>query len=248
MTSGHRVGSRWIHYLLADITGQSVSPEKGLIWLTNSARRGQTQKEILGNKLVKFHGVLPQRILSTFPKADIKVIAIVRNPRDRAVSHAFHNRYHDKTIFRQRSLPSDFDAVKYTVYKDRLFRREAKQQFQIMIPELSTRNYSGGKKDFVWTCYEWLKEDTEREIKKLFELAKIPLRDSLIKAAIKNNSFKVKSQRKEGEENRKDLWRRKGVNGDWVNWFDEKMVKDTQEENDRYYELLSVSNGDNNEN
>ena len=244
LTSGHRVGSRWLHYLLSQLTGQAIHPELGTKWFSTPQKRNKVASLIRQGKLVKFHGVYPSRIYKNFGGQNFKVLVVVRNPRDRAVSYAFHNRYHDRTTFRQKILGSDQEAVEYTVYRDNLFRSEAKQQIKIMVPELSTRSYSGKDSDYIWTCYEWLKEDIYSEIKTILNSAHLDISDNSIKRAIADNSFKAKAGRSEGQESRKDLWRRKGIVGDWKNWYTEKMIEDTQEEFDNYFKVLSLCSKD----
>ena len=246
ITSGHRVGSRWIHYLLAELLSQQVNPEMGEYWLENQERRDRVLKAFNSNKLLKFHAVTPTRLEKMFAPRQAKVLFVVRNPRDRVVSFAFHNRYHDRTVFPQKGLATDKEAVEYTLYEDTLFRREEEHQFKYMNPELSTRNYKGSDTDYIWTSYEWLKKDTVGEIEKILKYSKINLQSNKIIQAVNNNSFSRKANRPAGSEQRNDLWRRKGVIGDWRNWFTEKMIEDTQSDFDRYFEILKES--DSNEN
>ena len=209
ITSGHRVGSRWIHYLLAELLSQQVNPEMGEYWLENQERRDRVLKAFNSNKLLKFHAVTPTRLEKMFAPRQAKVLFVVRNPRDRVVSFAFHNRYHDRTVFPQKGLATDKEAVEYTLY-------------------------------------EWLKKDTVGEIEKILKYSKINLQSNKIIQAVNNNSFSRKANRPAGSEQRNDLWRRKGVIGDWRNWFTEKMIEDTQSDFDRYFEILKES--DSNEN
>jgi len=54
-----------------------------------------------------------------------------------------------------------------------------------------------------------------------------------------NTLLKIKSGREEGEEKRDDLWRRKGIVGDWKNWLDEKGVEKLKSATDTYYSKLA---------
>ena len=110
--SGHRVGSRWIHYLLADLFEKEVSPE---IDGTKLKSRGDEIREFLdSNKIPKFHRTTPDAVFKKVLPVDYKVIGIVRNPRDRAVSYAFHHRYHNKNYrYKQRGFETDLEAVEY---------------------------------------------------------------------------------------------------------------------------------------
>lgn len=234
ITSPHRVGSRWVHYLLADLYRKNVTPE------IDGSRIKKDRNYILKlfkeNKIVKFHGATQNKILKDLFPQNYKIIGIVRNPRDRAVSYAFHNRYHQKNKnFRQKRFKTDKEAVRYTVLEDRSFMREEKQQAAMMVPGYSTKGKIYTDMPYIWTCYEWLRDDPFTEFSTLVDFLEESIKQNL-GYTIQQHSFKAKSGRKPGSEDRKDLWRRKGVVGDWENWFDDEMIEKSQELYDKYYE------------
>jgi len=59
----------------------------------------------------------------------------------------------------------------------------------------------------------------------------------------KSHSFESKASRKQGNEKRGDLWRRKGVAGDWKNWFDDEMIEEIKSTQEKYQELLLREHG-----
>lgn len=242
ITSEHRVGSRWMHYLLADLYGKKTSPELDKNKIPSNI--DEIQQRLKDNKIVKFHHAIPEDILGIVP-GDYKVIGMVRNPRDRAVSFAFHNKYHKSDYpFKQKEFKDDFDAVKWTVLHDKSYLENTKRQFLLMVRGLSTKKFKDwdieyGNSRYIWTTYEWMKEDTFREISIISKFLGEEVSDLDLLNTIKRNSFKIKARgRSPGEEVRGNLWRRKGVVGDFINWFDEEMMYVTEEDNATYEEKV----------
>lgn len=242
ITSEHRVGSRWMHYLLADIYSMSPSPEMDAKKIPSNL--DEIEKRFKERRIVKFHHALPEDIFGVIP-GDYKVIGMVRNPRDRAVSFAFHNRYHKNDYpFPQRDFTTDFEAVQYTVFQDEAYKENTKRQFLLMVPELSTRKFKdwdieNGESRYIWTAYEWMKEDTLEEIRTIVKFIGEDVDDTHVVNTVRKHSFKAKSGRSPGNEDRKNIWRRKGVVGDYLNWFDEGMMYITEEDYATYQEKLS---------
>lgn len=246
ITSEHRVGSRWLHYLLADLYGMDVSPEMDAKKIYYVKNREEVRKRFDENKIVKFHHALPDKIIKYIEPLDYKIIGVVRNPRDRAVSFAFHNRYHKSNYpFKAKEFDTDFEAVKYTVKDDDAFKKNSKRQFELMEKGFSTRNWTSIGDDnpfdnYIWTTYEWMKEDTLREISKIVEFLGPALPEKHIQRVVNRNSFKAKTGGREaGTEMRTSLWRRKGVVGDYLNWFDEEMMYLTENEYEKYWEIVN---------
>jgi hypothetical protein len=173
----------------------------------------------------------------------------VRNPRDRAVSFAFHNRYHKSNYpFKQKEFTGDtgdFDAVKYTVLKDEAFKKNTKNQLKLMEKGFSTKNWvpigdNNPFDNYIWTTYEWMLENTLKEVNKIVEFLGPALTAKHIERVVRRNSFKSKSGgRERGNELRTSLWRRKGVFGDYLNWFDEEMMYMTEESDKKYWEIVN---------
>ena len=232
ITSEQRVGSRWMHYLFADILRKEPSPEidgsrfyKGEL----DAILALTISYLEEGRIPKFHGIgaiALDRFLKSHGVRDFGILGVVRNPYDRAVSLAFHNRYHkNNTTFKQKSFDTDEEAVIWTAIEDAGFRKShTRQVADLMLPFFSTYSnyYHQGDFNYVWTTYEWLKENPSGEIqtilRTLFKGQTIP-RTQLIDQFVNAHDFKQKSGREAGQEKRDDLWRRKGMVGDHVNWF-----------------------------
>lgn len=238
IVSEMRVGSRWIHYLLADELSMYPAPELGKLDKEKAIRLLEFLRE---NRIPKIHNEYPDNILQVLDDNnifDVGIIGIVRNPRDRIVSLCFHNRYHGGDYpFMQKLAGNDQEAIKKSIYEDQGIIESHSRQLELMATFHSTRTfdpYSNSR--YIWTSYEWLKADPSREIAIIFEFLHRIAYD--IPKLVERHSFESRSGRHEGEEKRDDLWRRKGINNDWENWFDEKDIQHTQDIQDAYYRKL----------
>jgi len=230
LTSEMRVGSRWIHYLLQDITGYKVSPEIDVSKLAASEKtvRGYFHQQ----RIPKYHHATQFQILRHVKPHDYKIIGIVRNPLDRITSLTFHQRYKPpgKGLSSIKEAENDIDAVKVAFYHND-YRNDDERQFILMTPRCSTvayRNEFSNSLDwkYIWTTYEWLQRDTEMEIRTILDFLGFEIDDVVIKNNIRKHSFRNKSGREPGQEKRVDEWRRKGVNDDWKNFFTKEMYED----------------------
>lgn len=239
ITSEHRCGSRWMHYMLADILNKNVSPEIDETKIIEKIK--QIQRFFAENRIVKFHHASSEQIIRKL-SGNYKIIGLVRNPRDRYVSLAFHNRYHPKKeVFKQHEFATDQEAVKYTVMEDEFAKQWTDHMFSYMLYRRSTMSKTFlDHYPYVWTSYEWMKEDTLGEMRTICTWLDPEIPDSLVKKCVKLHSFKSKSGREAGQEKRNDIWRRKGIVKDWENWFDDEMLAKTQKEHALYYSILET--------
>jgi len=244
VVSEHRVGSRWLHWLLADLYGMEKSPEMDVKRLNEIDEIRQRLKQ---EKIVKFHHATQADVLEVLEPWDYYIIGVVRNPMDRMVSLTFHNRYHkNKEIFGQHKFETDQEAVRYTVMDDPWAKQYNDNQFKLMLPGYSTRNKSVDKLPYIWTCYEWMHQQTHEEIRRITDWLGVEgITDDFLHAVVSRNSFETKARRKQGDEVRDDLWRRKGILGDWKNWFDAEMIEATRDIQEKYQGIIAseVKNG-----
>jgi len=241
ITSEMRVGSRWLHYLFKDLLKMGVSPEidRGKVYETRSLVR----KYFKENRIAKYHHATQYDIFRNLTTYDYKVLAVVRNPRDRLTSLTFHQRYKPpgKGLHFIKNAIDDKTAVKLTLlHQD--FREDNDRQLLLMTPRCSTFAFRKGYDNpfnwnYIWTTYEWLLENTYREIKAIVDFLGLEIDEKIIKSVVNRNSFQKKSGRKAGQEIRNDEWRRKGTNDDYLNWFDLDMIDDTQMEWEAYLML-----------
>lgn len=242
ITSEMRVGSRWIHYLLADLLMMKPSPEIDDTKIEENLDK--IEQYFNEGRIVKFHHATPNFVFDVLPWEGYKykLIGIVRNPRDRIVSKAFHQRFKPpgKGYKPLKEAETDQEAVDIAFYK-KDYQEYNARQFDLMKRGCSTQQYKGySKSAYIWTAYEWLVDNIEQEINTILRFLGVKRNEKFIKKMIQKNSFKSKSGRKRGNENRKDEWRRKGVNGDYVNWLDDKMLKESQWMFDKYKKMLAL--------
>lgn len=236
ITSEFRVGSRWLHYFLKDLLGKGVSPEIGADVMKKE--HNKILQHFSQNRIVKFHHALPENILATIKPKNYKIIGVVRNPRDRLASRTFHRKYSKKGPDSELRHLNDKEAVRYVVMQSAKDKVDTLRQFELMSEGYSTQNKADNHLPYIWTSYEWMLNNLEREAKSICSFLGMNLSDKRILQVVNNHSFESKSGRKPGNEHRKNLWRRKGVMTDWVNWFTEDMVKHTMEEQERYWCVL----------
>lgn len=242
ITSEHRVGSRWLHYLLADLLRMSVSPELGGNKVV--ALRDKAEEYMRDGRLIKYHHGAPVTILEGLGNPDgYAVVGVVRNPRDRGVSRAFHDYYHKKHRYKiQQLAKNDFEAVRWTVLHSRPFMPDNWRQIhELMLDGYSTRNKIYTEIPYIWTSYEWMKDDIEREIKAIVDFLNAPMTGRFLWRIAQMHSFKNRSGRDPGQEVRKNTWRRRGAMLDWINWYDSEMTEFTKVVQAEYWNKLIVN-------
>lgn len=238
ITSEQRVGSRWVHYLLRDLLDMRVSPEIDVKDIPNCQKRvndGFKNKEI-----IKFHHAKLEDVLRL--KGSYKIIGIVRNPRDRIVSYAFHQRYKPpgQGIEEIKKAKSDKEAVKICSQLQIVFKHN-EDQFNLMGRELSTKRYVPGRdQTYIWSCYHWLKEDLVGEITKIVAFLGVDVPKDKIKQVCRQHEFEERSGRIPGIEERRNEWFRKGVEDDYKKWFDEEMLQQTAFFHHLYWKIIEA--------
>jgi len=247
ITSEHRVGSRWLHYLLANILGMHVSPE-----LDGKVEKLTEKKQIIldrfkNNKIVKFHHGTPVTVIKGLgTDTPYKIIGVVRNPRDRAVSKAFHDFYHPKHDYQVKHVAkNDFEAVWWVIDQSPPFENDSWRQINnLMLDGYSTRCKVFDSFPYIWTSYEWMIDNIHGEIDRILQFLDIQMEPTLVRTIIQRHTFEARAKRKRGVEKRDDTWRRKGTMLDWINWFDEKMTRATRSMQEAYW-LKLIANGGN---
>jgi hypothetical protein len=243
--SEQRVGSRWVHYMLATLYKKGVSPEmdgEHALLKDPEGTAERVRTHFRENNIVKFHHVHIEDILKYIQPVDYKIVSVVRNPRDRAVSVAFHH-IHDpgKARWPQREMSYE-EAVRYTVMEYDRYPISNARMISNMKNGHSSFNFLSfmPKNDGIpqiWIPYEYLVENPLREMSAVVDFigeeTKFPLPD-----VIEHHSFKKRTGRELGEEDRKDVWRRKGVTGDWENWFDDELRDATEWAGMEYWQKI----------
>lgn len=241
LISGHRVGSRWLARLLSSYYGLDFYGE--LIGIGGISREYIDYHYLNNGTLIKLHpfrdDIVEHIREILYP---IKIVCIVRNPRDRLISYAFHYRYYpDTTSYMQKQCSSDYEAILKTAKEDHYFIRENILQNSIMSNNSSSRNYTKDS-DCIWTTYEWLLENTKEEFSRIIKfISNEKIYDYYIDEILRENSFKNLSKgRNNGEEDRLNVRQRKGIVGDYNNWRTDELDELTKEYNDKYWETVNA--------
>jgi len=191
------------------------------------------------NIIVKVHGMSPEFIWNGLDRPpELKIVGIVRNPRDRAVSYTFHYKYHGWETYDCLPHLNDSDAVRCIVLDNVHFNLRNWYQFYLMKEGYSTKNKVLFDIPYIWTSYKWLKNDTYGELTKILEFLGADINEERIQRVVRRNEFVARTGRNEGVEKRDDMWKRKGIMNDWVNWFDDDMIKATENIQNKYNSIL----------
>lgn len=235
INSEMRVGSRWLHYLLGNLYSMRIAPE---VDVSNLEDRKNTIRNYLNNNIiVKTHHATTGEIFSVIRPVDYTIISVVRNPRDRIISKAFHHRYTGDDIF-----DSDVEAVEHYVYND--YTQEAnRRQLEQMSSGYSTRKHSASHHSYIWTTYEWMLDDIYKEAALIDQYLGVGTKLEKIRQICDALSFQSITGREQGEEERDNGWIRKGIIGDWINWFDVDMLNYTSKAQQQYWKQLLMNKG-----
>ncbi len=238
--SEQRVGSRWLHYMLANLYARWAAPEidgHHVIHGTEYSHE-RIQHSFNHDLLVKLHHISVSEICDNV-KGNYKIVSIGRSPRDRAVSVAFHHMYDTAPVaWPQRGMTEE-EAIRYTILEYDRYPISTKRMLDNMIEGHSTRD-TNNTSNHIWTTYEWHKEDTVKELKTIGEFIG---RNSFmsLEDAVLYHSFELVSEgRSPGEEDRKNIWARKGIVGDWHNWLDDELIEATEDDHLAYAKKNSV--------
>ena len=174
---------------------------------------------------------------------DYKIIGMVRNPRDRIVSVCFNQRYRDDPEIPEISDAScDMRGIQATVNSN-VVRNNNTYQLSIMKPGNSTWA-TNLPKNYIWTCYHWLLNNTKKEIKRIAEFLGVNKPDSNIKYVEMINSFQYKAERQSNIEDRMETLR-KGIEIDFFEYFRMniegdiyKLFKDTKQMYINYWNII----------
>lgn len=231
VVSAHRTGSRWLSQILCDYFGLEFTAE--FLGAYTIPFQQVNSSHLSRNRLLKIH---PHYLsVTNMIENDWKIKAIVpvRNPRDRLVSYGLHWRYFPNKDFPHKHVASDLDAIKIS-WGERLFIFEEAFQFHVMENYPNVRNATG---NIAWTTYEDLSYGTNEEVSNIVNFLYGVVNVSKMHQAINNNSFNRLAKRTKGTENKNDIRHRKGIVGDYVNYFDNELMSMTENSYNRYEEL-----------
>jgi hypothetical protein len=167
-------------------------------------------------RIIKTHmpfELLPQNLLD---KA--KVIYVCRNPKDTCVSFFHH---HTDVLGQHYDFKGTFDQFAECFMDGKL---EYGSYFDHLKSGWKHRNHPNMK--FVW--YEDMRKDTIKEVTDLAEFVKHPLTEAKIEELVEHLKFsnmKERAAKQMGANDSYTKFYRKGVVGDWKNYFKGEKLK-----------------------
>lgn len=235
IATAHKVGSTWVFDILRSYYN-AASPE-----IHEDLRKNFAHKHILplesyetkswvetqqGINIFKSHDHVPNWISEKNER--IKVVTVIRDPRDLMVSSYFYIKELQPELggwpeLKELDLKS---GIRYWLDRNELDFTILKEWY--------------AEPAVIKLRYENLLNDTFAEFKKVIDHINISkFKEAKLRAVLESNSFERRAQgRKRGQEDTKSFYR-KGISGDWINYFDEEIKSCFKEANGgRWNELL----------
>ena len=212
LLSEMRVGSTWLIRILKILLGKDYKPVANI---------ADTRRHINNGFIQKLHNWEPEKLFQALQPNDYKIISIVRNPRDLITSLAYYrkNRHHHIHDVAE-------EAHRLATQTPILARQIARMEEGASTANAKNENY-------IWTSYEWMKENTVLEIGRILNFLSYYIPENDIRNKI--DHFQRNQEKHKG--NASDY--RKGIINDWENLLLDKTVKATEEVQKKYFELLN---------
>ena len=232
-----RSGQGWLSYMLCYILNakyiETYCLLRGLVFTDDEYVRNLTQGNIPGREKTKYSLIVKtHNHPDPFFSLTDKVILLVRDPRDVAVSAYFRNRtiakfgtdlnleHQNKTVLRVKPRP--LNSIKISLYyrlKEWLW---AEKWTCLFLTAIKWRNFYASW-EHVDLCYKVHYEDLLMDPKKtlsgILKYLDVEAEDGIIDEAVDKFAFEKLSGRKRGEEQRENFSFRKGISGDYKNNF-----------------------------
>lgn len=232
--TAHKVGSTWLYGLLKDLGHFEVGSiwfprkfmESGTI-LLEKPRVLEYMTRLRGWWLFKSHSYPVSEKLSN----KIRFVSIYRDPRDVIASSIF---YLGNIEQEKGGWGPEFTKLSE---QERIKTFLRKAEFCISRLERWVRAPA-----VCQVRYEDMKKQPLKELKRVLQYLGIEEDERTIERAVIKNSFEAKSGRKAGEE-RKGSFLRKGISGDWKNYFDRDCIDKFKHEMEGRWNQLLVEMG-----
>lgn len=231
-----KVGSTWLVKLLRDlymfnhaVLPDEVRPATGQGKLIDL--RADATEDFLNalseNYIIKSHSHPPHWT----PQDNIKFISIFRDPRDVVISLIFFlaNISTDVGGWPELNEMDSKERIKHYLNKD--IGVIEKLELWWSYPHVHKLHY------------EDLLANPKEEMRKIVNYLGLKISDKRIEQAIDNNRFEKHSGGREAGKENKGSFFRKGIAGDWVNYFDEETVEMMKTVHDGRWNKLIVTLG-----
>jgi len=204
----------------------------------------KTSKRLVGDKSPLLTPEIIKEIAGIYPEA--KVIHIIRDGRDAAVSAAHHSRNFGRT--RKKNAEASVKREAYRGDHQRLretgesmFAGDSLKKMAAEWGERVGRTIEDGPAllgdNYAQVRYEDLLEGPEEEVRRLLEFLRAGANEEVVRQCVSSASFeKLSRGRKRGQEDPSSFFR-KGVAGDWKSVFTEEDKQIFKEVGDLLVEL-----------
>lgn len=226
LLSNMRTGSTWLINMLQVILGHtSFGPcQSGELDDVAPLFRERIDAGLIQKQHTHLHGEVFEKLVPN----DYTIVTIVRNPRDILTSHAF-------------MVQPRLEAYEPSIIQQRIKERlddnwapSMAKQLKRMEPGYSTRNKVQNGMPYIWTSYEWLKEDPAGELIAILDCIGMPYDSSNVIDVAED--FQTRLPRHHPGNHRK------GIVGDWINYFDVELLETTRGWQEEYWRLLLTEN------
>ena len=226
-----KAGSQWIRRILSD---KRVYIYSGLIpfGYEASLSRGLDPRGLTERVITQ---PFPKRTVATplyidyegykiVPKPkDSKAIFVVRDPRDLVVSEYFSVRYSHSPIGDIPQLRRELDAL--SEFEGLLYVLKYLHSYGTFACQRSWVEEGNPDPEVLIVRFEDLITDHSVPIwKKMFEHFDVQIPKLILSQLLQDHSFEALSGRERGIEDKHSHYR-KGIHGDWKNYFNEQLVK-----------------------
>jgi len=215
------------------------SPKTGTTWMRRTIQsipdfrfvghtEGNVQRycEISPGDVIHAHDVYSPELADILLANDIRMVLMLRDPRDVVVSFMFHIRRDQFSPWQATMLGLSYDEGILACIEGRPGLRSIVEHMQFSKSWLD--------QTFPLCCvrYEDYNQDPMRETQRVFQFLGIPLRPRFLRSIVNRNLFERRTigrriwtpGRKPGQENQASHFR-KGIVGDWKNYFTEIHIQ-----------------------
>jgi lipopolysaccharide transport system ATP-binding protein len=207
----YKSGSQWVLAVLNEVAeNRIIAPQVGATHVTD-------QPMVAG--MIYPCVYLPQpAFTASNPPENKRIFIVIRDLRDTLVSLYFSVRNSHQIVNpAQQELRDALRAKKTNEGLLLLMDRRLHVSARIQTTWIDNEN--------LIVRYEDLIRDEQAEFKKIISYCNIDMTDDALSAAVNRHSFENRAGRKRGEED-VNSHHRKGVSGDWQNYFDEKLIRE----------------------
>lgn len=216
----YKAGSQWVYAILNEVAGKRIV--KPLV-----AADHVTRQPIIKGMVYPCVYLARDELFRAKPPEKSRIFIVIRDLRDTLVSQYYNERYShtilDPAMQQSRDALSSMSLADGLVF---IMRRHLNISAGIQRSWINSGH--------MLVRYEDLNKDAYTNFQKIFAHCSIDVDENEINGIIDRYSFEKQAGRKRGEENI-NSHHRKGIVGDWRNYFDQKL---TREFKDRYGDML----------